>query len=139
MKKTLILSVFGFLFLCACTPSQRIARIAEKYNLKKYENVIFRDTIYVPSDTIIFETKMESTGAFYQFRDHNEVSGYVKDSIVHLKFITRADTIYIEKNIPVETIKVETVEKQKGRGFLLFLIGLSFGIAFLFYMKHEKK
>jgi hypothetical protein len=119
-KIILIFSVLCFSVLLSCTPSQRIVRIAEKYNLKQYETVVFRDTVYFPADTFYFQSKIDSTGYFYQLSDIASVTGQIKDSVLSICVITKADTVYIEKPIQIETIKVEKVKKVPLWFLLLF-------------------
>jgi len=97
-----------------CSPQQRIARIAEKYNLKTWETLVYKDTVYIPSKTYTFEAQLDTLGFFYQEKDGNEVVGKVKDNFVYVNLTTKPDTVYIEKPINIETIKVQTIQKSKG-------------------------
>ena len=110
MKRIFLL--FTVVLLMGCSPQKRIARIAEKYNLKQWETVLFTDTVYIEAKTYIFETQIDSFGYFQQSINGNELVGRVKDSIVYVKLTTKADTIYIEKPVNIETIKVEKIEKK---------------------------
>lgn len=129
MKKLLLLLLTVFLFL-GCSPQKRIARIAGKYNLKQYETVIFRDTVVIEPRTYMFQTSIDSVGDFHQELNGTQLYGNVTKDIVTLKVVTDFDTIYIEKPVEIETIKVQTVTKSGGFLerfqhfiFLLFLLG----------------
>ena len=125
-----VLAVLLFLF-SACNPQKRIARIAEKYNLKQWETVVYKDTIFIEQKTYTFDTQIDTAGNFHKKTDKYEVKGSIKDSTVYVLFTTKPDTIYIEKPINIETIKVEKIEK-KTNGFVskistfLLLIGFVF-------------
>jgi hypothetical protein len=125
--------------LVGCTPSQRIARIAEKYNLKQYEEIIFRDTIIVEEKIYLFDTKIDSVGNFHQQYNDSEVFGYIHDSIVHIELITKADTVYIEKAVEIETIKVEKIEKTKIPLWFLLFFGCTVICFWLFWIYRDKK
>lgn len=138
-KITIILGLLYLFVMSACTPSARIARIAKKYNLKQYEEIVFRDTLYIEENTYIFDTQIDTAGAFHQQHIDSEVFGYVRDSIVHIEFITKADTVYISKPIEIETIKVETVQKSKiPLWFLIFFAGTVI-VMWLFYVFRDKQ
>jgi hypothetical protein len=137
MKKILLLLTV-FLLFCGCSPQKRIARIAEKYNLKQYETVVFRDTVILEPRTYIFKTGIDSMGDFTQETNGAKLYGNITDTVVTLKVVTDFDTIYIEKPVEFETIKVQTVEK--GRGFfdkltdLFFILFICGCVGFIFYI-----
>jgi hypothetical protein len=134
--------IFGllcFFIVFGCTPSKRIARIAEKYNLKQYEDVIFRDTLYIEEKTYIFETKIDSFGYFYQNTTEAKIDGYIKDSIIQIKIATKLDTIYIEKPVKIETIKVNTVEKSKIPLWFLMFFAFTVILMWIFYVFRDKQ
>ncbi len=147
MKKILLLLLL--FFLCGCSPQQRIARIAEKYNLTQPETVILRDTVIIEPRTYVFQTPIDSTGYFQDERNGIQLYGNIMDTIVTLKVITDFDTLYIEKPVEIETIKVQTVEKgrvgffDKIERFLFVLFLFGFGSVlvywFFFRRKNEKK
>jgi len=113
MKNNFIF-LFTILFLSACSPQQRIARIAEKYNLKQFETVVYKDTIYIPEKVYNLDTQIDTAGNFYKKTEKYKIQGKVKNDTVYIKFTTSPDTVYIEKQLNIETIKVQTVEKNKG-------------------------
>jgi hypothetical protein len=82
--------------------------------LKTIETAVYKDTIYIPERVYTFDTQIDTAGNFYYKTDTITVQGKVKDSIIYIKFTTKADTVYIEKPINIETIKVQKVEKTKG-------------------------
>jgi hypothetical protein len=132
-KTVLIFSVLLFVILGACSPSQRISRIADRYNLKQWEDVIYRDTVLIKPDTFCYEISIDTAGMFYEYKDGNELIGCIRDSIVTIKVITKADTIYIEKKIPVETIHVKEVKNNKPLfGIISFLVGTAIAVILIF-------
>jgi hypothetical protein len=112
--KTKLLFLFTVLFFCGCSPQKRIARIAEKYNLKTLETIVYKDTIYIPERVYVFDTQIDTAGSFYYKTDTITVQGKIKKDSVYIKFTTKADTVYIEKSINIETIKVQKIKKTKG-------------------------
>lgn len=121
MKK-LLFTLFILVLFCGCSPQKRIARIAEKYNLKQWETVMFTDTIYMPEKIYTFETLIDTAGRFYQEINGNTVIGQINSDTVYMKFTTKADTIYIEKPINIQTIKVEKPVKKNRFMTVLFLV-----------------
>ncbi len=145
--KRLLLFLIPILLFCGCSPQKRIARIAEKYNLIQYDKVIFRDTLIIPSKTIMFQTVIDSLGNFYQKVNNNEIFGNIHDSVITVRVIPDADTIIIEKPIDVHTIKVNKVEKVKPYPIIDKMLFFLFGLCCLcvviiilyFVFKREKK
>lgn len=97
--------------ISSCSPQQRIARIANKYNLVK------SDTIF-KKDTVIVEGSMRDTTIHYYQRDtivlkeNNMTLRYyynIHDSTVYLRGECAADTIY--RNIPVAINSINVTEK----------------------------
>jgi hypothetical protein len=111
MIKKIIFSVVLLLWLAACSPQERIARIAKKYNLYQIDTLHFIDTVYLPARTIITQTALTPNGKFDFENEKIAYSGTINDSIVYLTVVVPADTIYIEKTIP--TTKIEIKEKTK--------------------------
>ena len=140
--KNLLFTLFTFLFFCGCSPQKRIARIAEKYNLKTLETIAFKDTIYIEKKEYTFLTQIDTSGNFYQENKGNEMAGTVKGDTIYVKFTTKPDTIYIEKPITIETLKVEKVEKKNGN-LAGKIIGILFAFGFLYvlvvYLKQTNK
>ena len=110
MKRLLLF--FAVILLVGCSPQKRISRIAEKYNLKQFETVMFKDTVYIESKIYTFQTQIDSSGYFNQNIKGNEMSGLIKDSILYVKFTTNPDTVYIDKPIDIQTIKIEKVAQK---------------------------
>ena len=138
MKKLILF--LSIILLCGCSPQKRIARIAEKYNLKKTETVMFRDTIIVEPRTYIFQTEIDSTGHFEQEHNGVHLFGSVKGDSVKLRVITDFDTIYIEKPVEVEKISIQTVEKKKVDIMQWVSLILFFGVAgFVLFKVWRKK
>jgi len=141
---TLIIAAVIIGIFSSCNPQKRIVRIAEKYNLKQFKNIVYKDTIYIPEKTYIFETQTDTAGLFYYKTDTITVEGQVKENTVYIRFTTKPDTVYIEKPITIETIKVQKVEKKKGFSFGNFAC-IAWVVLFLYviwnYIKrrYEKK
>jgi len=139
MKNNFIL-LFTILFLSACSPQQRIARIAEKYNLKQFETVVYKDTIYIPEKVYILDTQIDTAGNFYKKTENYEIKGKIKDSIIYVKFTTAPDTVYIEKTVNIETIKVQTVEKNNGVAWWkIIVVCIAGGFVFVVYKYFTNK
>ena len=139
MKNNFIF-LFTILFLSACSPQQRIARIAEKYNLKQFETVVYKDTIYIPEKVYNLDTQIDTAGNFYKKTEKYEIQGKVKNDTVYIKFTTSPDTVYIEKTVNIETIKVQTVEKNKGVAWWkIIAVCIAGGFVFVVYKYFTRK
>ena len=121
--------------LCgSCSPQQRIARIAKKYNLASMEIVTVKDTVIIPAKTFNTVTYIDTGGRFAYLSDSIVYQGYIKDSLVYLNIKIPADTIYRTKEIPVEKIKIETVEKKQKFPFWSWLFFALFGYVTINYI-----
>ena len=110
-KKKIVFSLILAVFLAACSPQERIARIAKKYNLYQIDTLHFKDTVYVPSRTIGTQTVIDYNGNFAFQNKEIAYSGQVRDSFIYIAIVIPPDTIYREKTIP--TTKIEIKEKTK--------------------------
>jgi hypothetical protein len=140
MKIKLVLGLVLAVFLAACSPQERIARIAKKYNLYQIDTLHFKDTVYIPSRTIGTQAVIDNNG-YFQFQNKEiAYSGQVQDSFIYIKIVTPPDTIYREKTIP--TTKIEIREKTKTKtvfpvvSFLLCFLG---GYVILTYVINKIK
>ena len=123
-KVTSFMIFFCLLFFISCSPQKRLERLLKRYPfLKSTELVTFRDTIYYPeiiSDTtfsIKFDTIIISN-------DRLNVQVIRNDSLIYLTATAKGDTVYLEKNIPVEKI-VYTQAPKKGLSDTTYIIIIS--------------
>jgi hypothetical protein len=123
MKKIYILLLA--VFFCGCSPQKRIVRIAEKHNLKQWEAVTIRDTVVIEPRTYIFQTGIDSVGDFYQEINGVQMLGNISNGIATVKVVTDFDTVYIEKEVEIQTITIEKAERKSGRifGSVVSLLG----------------
>lgn len=127
--KTIFIYIISFFLLSACSPQKRISRIAEKYNLKTYEVVKFRDTIIKP-EVIYIETvsrnkeKIKDTIYIENSTFKNKI--IITPDSLRLMQVLKADTIFYEKEIPNEII---ITEKENKNNWLNYLFTSLFSIA----------
>lgn len=125
MKK--IISILFLAVLVSCSPQKRLNRLLKRHpELLSLETVTYRDTVVFQSfrhDTIFstnFDTLVINTDRF-------EIELIKNDSLIYLSTLIKGDTIFIEKQIPVEKIKV--LEQKKENTFfskaLLFMLVFS--------------
>ena len=144
MKKTILfLTIFLFSSCSARYAERKIANLKERYNLSGWETVILRDTLYIPAKTISFQAYLDSLQCFKQSSDGWNVTGKIDtNGLVTVHVSTPPDTVYIEKPIPVETIKVEVkernVEKTMNSLTLLFFVIFA-GVIILKVITWQKK
>jgi len=132
--KNFIYYILIVFFCCSCSPQQRIARIAKKYNLQTTEIVTVKDTIILPAKTFNTVTYIDTGGRFAYLSDSIVYQGYIKDSLVYLNIKIPADTIYRTKEIPVEKIKIETVAKPQKLPIWSWLFFCLFGFVTINYI-----
>ena len=125
--KTMMLLLISLLLCAGCSPSKRLSRLLERHSeLKTADTVTVRDTLVEPEvsadtalplahipDTVIVE-KGRLEVLVRKMHDTLFVSGKCK-----------ADTIIVEKKIPVEKI---IVTKSRNRWYLWCVLGLLAGM-----------
>jgi len=121
-------------FYSSCSPQQRIARIAKKYNLASMEIVTVKDTVILPEKTFNTVTYIDTGGQFAYLSDSVVYQGYIKDSLVYLNIKIPADTVYTTKEIPVEKIKIEVKEKPQKLPIWSWLFFALFGFVTINYI-----
>ena len=125
MKK--IISILLLAVLVSCSPQKRLNRLLNRHpELLSLETVTYRDTVVFQSfrhDTIFstnFDTLVISTDRF-------EIELIKIDSLIYLNTFINGDTIFIEKQIAVEKIKM--LDQKKENTFfskvLLFVLVVS--------------
>lgn len=132
--KNLLFILLAFFFV-ACNPQKRLSRLVKKHpELSTVDSIIYRDTFYtnyIRTDTII---------KFYNYTDTVFIEKEklkikilpVKDNNIYLSGECFPDTIYIEKKIPVEKIKL--INKKSKLDSIIIVICLIAGIINIFYI-----
>lgn len=132
MKK--LIFIFLAFFLFSCSPQKRLARLIKKYpELILADTIIYRDTFYtkhIKTDTIF---------SFFNYVDTVYIDkGKLKikilpvnDNTIYVSGECLPDTIYIEKKIPVQKIKV--IEKKENY-IISILIGVITAILLSFFL-----
>ena len=120
IKKVLIPALL-FACLSSCSPTQRVNRIVERYNLS------IKDTTIIKADTL--ETVL-ARSVFYQ----DTVFFYVTEKETQ-KIYVKGDTVSIttivpEKKIVTERINVQPAKKNKTAVWLATIFGISFFLLF---------
>ena len=141
-SKLLIISVILIFVSASCSPQQRVARIAEKYNLYSFDTVVYKDTIYITQKEYELITKIDSFGYFFYHTDTIIVKGRVRDSFIEIEIIIPPDTVYIEKKIETKSINIE---KKKGFWqriqdcFIIVVLLIGFVIVSVCWLKEKLK
>ena len=111
--KTAIQVILCGILLSSCSPSQRLARLLEHHpELKIPDTLFIQDTIPLPfilADTAWHIDNLNDTA--FLLKDRLEVSLQRLLDTIYLQGKCRADTIYIEHQIPVEKIKLVKQDK----------------------------
>jgi len=136
--KVLIYVLFFWTLCSSCSPQQRIARIAKKYNLTSTEIVEWRDTVYIPAKIYHTVTILDSLGRFSYWSDSIVYYGFIQDSLVHITVEVPADTIYIVKEIPVQKIEIKPKERRKGN-FWTYLLTIAFIFVSIIHIINYKR
>lgn len=131
MKK--ILSILAIVtLLCSCAPEKRLARFLERHpELQRIDTVMIHDTIITPPDTTILRLTlqeiiaMDSAARAAQTEDtdttiaaeaSNDRSGAVLkargDGTFDLQAITKPDTVYRDKPVPVPHYITEYKDRE---------------------------
>ncbi len=134
MKK--IVSVFLVLvFIISCSPQKRLNRLLRKHpHLSNTEMVVFRDTIIRPEVQLdsVFSVNFDTV---YLENERISVKLIKTDSLIYLTGISKTDTIFYEKKVPVKLVKItETSFYKKLREWAivgLIVIAFLYLIAFI--------
>ena len=139
MIKKVLIYLF-LILLISCSPQQRIARIAEKYNLVQTKIITVNDTIVTPEFVHTFVTVYDSTGNF-EYIDKQTgmiVQGSVKDSLIYVTVTVPADTVIKTIDVPYKDITVNEVEWKKSFEEILFYVFIgSFLVVIALWLKRK--
>ncbi|MBC8456532.1 MAG: hypothetical protein H8D67_00875 [Deltaproteobacteria bacterium] len=101
------------LLLISCSPEKRLARLIEHHpQLKVADTLIIRDTIPIPliqADTVLHIDSLYDTVVIE--KERLQVSILRLHDTLYLQGKCKADTIFLEKKIPVE--KIITVKPDR--------------------------
>lgn len=106
MKKFLVLVlclIVTCLFTASCNPQKRVARIVERYNLEKTQQVTIFDTIFVDGQKLdTFYLINNRVDTFYCEVGNSNVSTIIKGDTVFQFVEVKPDTIYrqVIKKVP---------------------------------------
>ncbi len=111
-KITVLVILFGII-LSSCSPSQRLAHLLEHHpGLMIPDTLFIQDTVPVPliqADTSWHIDNLTDTA--FLSKDRLEVSLQRLLDTIYLQGRCKADTIYLEHQIPVEKIKLVKQDK----------------------------
>jgi hypothetical protein len=139
MKATRILFVlFSLILIIGCSPQKRLARLIDRHpELVRTDTMTFMDTVRtrtVEIDTIIMWSQLNRTDTITLIKERLTVRLIKKTDTLELQGEYLGDTIYIEKQIPVEKVVFTPSSKNdfKHESFLIgFVLG---GFLVLFFM-----
>ena len=113
IRQTAVLVILCGILLSSCSPSQRLARLLEHHpELKIPDTLFIQDTIPIPfiqADTSWHIDSLHDTA--FLTKDRLEVSLQRLLDTIYLQGRCKADTIYLEHQVPVEIIKLVKQDK----------------------------
>lgn len=119
------------IFLNSCTPEKRVARIVRKYHLATDTTLFVRDTITIKEQlhdtSFIFNTDT----IFYE-TDRTRIEIVRDIDTMRLLVTEKADTIYTEKPVQIEKIKI-VQEKTTKWWVVLVASAFSFLVGFFVF------
>jgi len=109
-----ILSILMIILLAtACSPARRLNRLLALHpELKTPETLLIRDTIPIPeikADTILHFDSIHDTVIIR--KDRLEIKVHRRTDSIFIQGKCKGDTIYIDRKIPVEKIKILHADK----------------------------
>ncbi|TRZ49289.1 hypothetical protein D4S03_08490 [bacterium] len=135
---------FLVLFLIACSPEKRLARLVDLHpELKQSDTITIRDTISIPmiqADTVLHIDSLFDTVIIE--KDRLQVSVLRLHDTLYLQGKCKADTVIIEKKVPVETIvtvKPDRVDKLITRLPWLVISFIALVLLVLFLLQSFKR
>ena len=140
--------IFAFLISSCCTTrvceidraEKKILKLTEKFpELLKNDTIVFHDTIQIESvqvDTSFVEDPFVDQDTIIVIKDKVTIKYIRKDSMIYLSGECEGDTIYIEKEIPVDNVVVRErtfAEKAKEWTYLLFAVAALLLVVRIFF------
>ena len=124
----------------ACSPLQRVERILKNNPyLISHETVTVRDTVIIPEisyDTIVL-TNPTDTIELIKERLYTRIIRYNDTLIVHSECF--ADTVYLERIVPVEKIKVTQIPGRRESQQAGYIYALFLTLAIILYLLGKSK
>lgn len=124
----------------SCSPQKRLERILKNnpYILSS-ETITVRDTVIIPGiviDTTVI-TKQRDTVEIFKDRLYTRIIRNIDTLIVFSE--SGSDTIYLEKTVPIEKIKVEKLPKLWNPKPLNWILSIFFFTAMTLYLASRQK
>jgi hypothetical protein len=137
MQKIVFIFIFSILLSSCCTTrlckidraEKKILKLTEKFpELIDKDTILFQDTIRIESvlvDTTFVDDPFLDSDTIIVIKDKIKIKYIRKDSLIYLSGECEGDTIFIEKEIPVEKVIVRErsfAEKAKELTYFIFAI-----------------
>jgi len=130
----MLLLLISLLLCTGCSPSKRLARLLHKHpELKAADTVTIRDTVTVPevsADTSVPVNHFPDTVVLEKGK--LEVHIRKLHDTMFIRGKCKADTIVVQKKIPVEKI---VLKETRSRWFLWIITGLIVGMVFVLLVR----
>jgi hypothetical protein len=110
-----VLMIIYFTVLLSCSPQKRMARL-----LKHHPELLTKDTLIIRDTFVIKQSRVDTAFFLHQLYDtvtiekNNVITQlFIHRDSIFINQVRKADTIFIEKRIPVE--KIISPKKEKSR------------------------
>ena len=124
MKNYFILLTFTFLLLASCSPQKRLHRLVKKHpELTQLDTIKIQDTVIVPGtnvDTVFRSSLLHDTVTIT--KENLQIKLIEINDTIYLNADVKADTIIIEREIPIERIIHVEPEKWWVKWWWVFLL-----------------
>ena len=109
MKYFLFIALCCFLFLTACSPQRRLARLVKKHpELLTKDTLSFRDTVVIPGvemDTAVLLSALKDTVTL--IRDSVITRVWLRNDSVFIETLVKPDTVIRVLKVPYEKILIK--------------------------------
>ena len=130
MKTKNIFLVFLLLIVTGCSPAQRVARIVRNNpQLLEKQTITVRDTVITPEKVLKDTLVIRENETIVKTIDGTRLEIERNFDTIRIKWIQPADTIFIEKEVEVEVVRVYEIKREfPWWARLLLFIVVMFGL-----------
>jgi len=113
MRLKNILLVFLVLIATGCSPAQRVARIVRNNpQLLEKQTITVRDTVITPEKVLKDTLVIRENETIVKTIDGTRLEIERNFDTIRIKWIQPADTIFIEKEVEVEVVRVYEIKRE---------------------------
>jgi len=136
MKNYFIFLIFTLILLASCSPQKRLHRLVKKHpELTQLDTIKIKDTVIVPGiniDTVFHSSLLYDTVTIT--KENLQIKLIEINDTIYLNADVKADTVIIERKIPVEKIIYVEPEKWWVRFWWVFLL-VELGVLVIYLKK----